>query len=440
LDQDLLEKMSPQITRKFADMIDFYYHKISFFHHILWNKKKHISLCAAMFRSVLTPYLYEYDDGTVVNYFRENLVLQTLDSVPGLRTLRLTTLASREVARMIRDHKHLQVFAYTSYCTDEVTEQLGLHCHHLKEIDLCGSSRVTNASVQHLLRLRKLDFLNLTGTQIDNEHYVLLLSQLPQIKNIAFSRIGENILDHVEEENLRKISHVSGHVEDVSLLAQRCRNITNLDIYEISGNLSDLAALPTLRTVRIEGGDYAMSNVSDVLTGTGPRLTDLTLQWMMNVNLHDIVTLCQSLGSLSLLECVLLPLNPNTYPLDPQLLHFRNLTSLHITEIYQQDMKYNYIRHYVSLKTIRLSWINVFTVEFMREVVRSGALANLEELSVTEFRPGALTLEALELLIKHCPHLKTIEGLRYCPLLNPVVIEELKRRILAQNLELQIKH
>jgi hypothetical protein len=75
----------------------------------------------------------------------------------------------------------------------------------------------------------------------------------------------------------------------------------------------------------------------------------------------------------------------------------------------------------------------------MREVVSSGTLANLEEFCVNEYPPGALTMEALELLINHCPHLKTIEGLRNCPLLKPYVTQRLKRRISAQNLDVQIK-
>jgi hypothetical protein len=63
----------------------------------------------------------------------------------------------------------------------------------------------------------------------------------------------------------------------------------------------------------------------------------------------------------------------------------------------------------------------------------------LEDICVRELRPGALTMEALELLIKHCPHLKNIDGLKCCPLLSPDVIQELKRRIVAQNFDLQIK-
>jgi hypothetical protein len=46
--------------------------------------------------------------------------------------------------------------------------------------------------------------------------------------------------------------------------------------------------------------------------------------------------------------------------------------------------------------------LRVFTVEFMREVVRSGALAQLEEFRVEEHKPGGLTTEALEMLLEHC--------------------------------------
>jgi hypothetical protein len=74
----------------------------------------------------------------------------------------------------------------------------------------------------------------------------------------------------------------------------------------------------------------------------------------------------------------------------------------------------------------------------MMTCVRSGAFANLEELYIRELWCRALNLGALEVLIKHCPLLKIIEILTY-PHLNTDVIQELKRLILAQNLDLQIK-
>jgi hypothetical protein len=74
--------MSPQLTRKFAEMIDDYNDKIRNEKPRFWNEEIHKRMCTAMFRSVLTRYLYEYD-ARDVNEFREHLIHQALDSVPG---------------------------------------------------------------------------------------------------------------------------------------------------------------------------------------------------------------------------------------------------------------------------------------------------------------------------------------------------------------------
>ncbi|PNF28291.1 hypothetical protein B7P43_G05442, partial [Cryptotermes secundus] len=437
----VIEMMSPQLTRKFADMIYAYKDKTSQLKHRFWNKESRNSLYIAMFRSVLTPHVYEYNDEIVRSSFTQDLVVQTLDSVPGLRTLHLplTIIESDPgaLARMICHLRHLQIFTYEYHCTDEVIEQLGLHCTHLKMVSVCFSSHVTNASAKHLLQLRNLEFLNLSGTGIDKEHYAFLLSELPQIKEIVFRIEEDDILDHVAEKNLHKISYVSGIVEDISKLAQRCLNITNLDICLFTEDLSGLAALTRLHTLRLTEGDYAKCNLNAVLTDIGHRLTDLTLYRIKHVNLQDIVTLCPSLSSLTLSLCTLLSLDPDIQ-LDPQLPHFRNLTSLHIVNIRYHKKSCGYIRHYVSLKTIRLDLINIFTVEFMREVIRSGTLAYLEDIWLHERWPGALTMEALELLIEHCSYLKSIKDLRTCIQIPVRFIEELKCRLLVQNFYLEI--
>jgi hypothetical protein len=77
LPHSLLEISSPQLTRKFTYIIAHFNLKMSSL------ELEHKSLCTAMFRSVLTPYLYEHGGGTVEFYLTENLILQSLDSVPG---------------------------------------------------------------------------------------------------------------------------------------------------------------------------------------------------------------------------------------------------------------------------------------------------------------------------------------------------------------------
>jgi hypothetical protein len=405
------------------------------------NEEEHDSLCVAMFRSVLTPYVYKYDDDIMLYRFTRHLVVQTLDKVPGLRTLHLLSEGAddddaAQITRKIYQLRHLQAFTFQRYCTDEVIEQLALHCSRLIKVDLFRSRGVTNASVQHLLRLRKLQFINVDGTRIDNKHYGLLLSELPIIKNINFGLSHEYILPHVAEERLQKIPHVSGFVPNINMLAQRCHNITNLDIETVIGDMSALAALTTLRTVRISHHDYVISNLIAVLTGVGSKLTELTLSLVTRVNLQDIVTLCPSLEVLGLLVCSYFPLDSDV-PLGPRLPHFRNLISLTLYMSRRDQMNYKYIRYYVSLKKIRLLSINI-TVGFMKGVLNSGAFANLEEFEIFEHIPGTMCMEAVELLIQSCSRLKIIRGLETCNQIPSSFIQELKRRFLVQNLDVEI--
>jgi hypothetical protein len=172
------------------------------------------------------------------------------------------------------------------------------------------------------------------------------------------------------------------------------------------------------------------------LRDIGHRLHDLTLNKCLQVNLQDIVTLCPCLVDLCFDGCSFLQ---SDTPLDPQLPHFRNLINL---EVECEEPVSRYIPYYVSLETILwFLWYtdNIFTVEFVREIIRLGAFTRLEVFKIHESSPGALTMEALQLLIRHCPRLKRIEGLGYCPRLNDGDIRELKRQIAEQNYDLSIE-
>jgi hypothetical protein len=420
----LIEIMSPHLTRKFAEMIENYHYKFRELEPTIVKEEEHENLCIAMFRSVQTPYVYEYDDEIMAKSFTQNLTIQILERVPGLRKIYFSKVTrinrSTELARMITHIRELQVFTYMSHCTDEVIEQLGLHCPHLKEVSVIHSRDVTNTSVPHSLKLGELPFLNLFGSRIDDEHYRLLIAELPKIKNI-------------------ELTHFSGGAEYVNNLIEKCRNITKLDIHAISRtiDLSGLTTLTSLRSLYVSSPDYATSSLNAVLTDIGPRLTNLTLYDISNVNFQDIVSLCPSLESLVLFSCSYLPLNADT-PLDSQLPHFKNLISLNINNNPGDEMNYNYIRHYVSLKTIKLNWINIFTVEFMREIVNSGTFANLEEFYISEYGHGALTMECVELLMQRCLRLKKIGYFRYWRRFDPALIQELKRGILEGNFDLEV--
>jgi hypothetical protein len=156
---------------------------------------------------------------------------------------------------------------------------------------------------------------------------------------------------------------------------------------------------------------------------------------VQNIDIRHIVALCEALKSLTLSECPLLQIEANTW-FNPRLPHFQNLISLQITDAFQHEDIYRFIRRYVSLKTIHLELFNIFTVEFLREVQANATLKNLENIYIIEYDDGAMTIEALDALIQHCTNLKSIQGLHSCPLIDRDVLEERKTGMLARNYDL----
>jgi hypothetical protein len=135
-------------------------------------------------------------------------MVQNLDSVPGLIELYLDERYCDRSSLLagIVHLKNLQIFTYRTNCSDEIIAQLQQYCPHLTELDVSYSRKVTNASVQPLRAARKLKFLDLYGTGIDDEHYGLLLSELPNVANITIRRNAASILSHIAVESLDTIT------------------------------------------------------------------------------------------------------------------------------------------------------------------------------------------------------------------------------------------
>jgi hypothetical protein len=315
--------------------------------------------------------------------------------------------------------KKLQIFKLYSNCTDEIIEQLQLHCPHLTVVDIAHSEQVTNASVEHLRKVRKLRFLNVRGTSIDDEHYGLLLSELPDIGNITFERSVGSLLRHIAVEKLATIKHV---------------RIWKRDFFGSIGDVSGLTLFNGLRSLELILVRYGSSNIKTVLQGLGHRLTDLTLDSCLDVDLQDIIILCPCLVNFTLSVCSFLNLN-SCIPFDFQLPHFRNLINLEISCIFIKPDYFNYIRYYNSLKTVRLKYTRSFTVDLVNEILHLGTYKQLEELNIWDYSPD---VESFKLLIGHCPLLKRIE-VRRDENLQSDGFGELKRQVLLQNFDLKFK-
>jgi hypothetical protein len=400
------------------------------------------SACTVVFRSVLNRYIQRLEPDTLSDKFGLLLLFDNLDSVPQLVELSLDPMVmfgySELLASMVHHLTNLQILKYPSYCTDKIILQLRLHCPNLTYVDFNMSRNVTNSSVEHLLELKKLKILKLEGTRIDVEHYGLLLSNLPQIANVSFLKVGDAILAHITAEQLDTITRISGSFQNIHALTQKFPNTTNISLYGYSTILPAMTDFRALHVVEIVGLDYEESAMSAILLKIGHRLTDLKLEDVRRINLQEIVTLCPSLISLSLNGCT--DLNPNqNKPFDSQLPHFRNLINLTISNIFRPSVALGFIRYYVSLKTIYLTDISTFTAEFVRDIISLGNLTQLEVFHIRSIDQSPITMEAVQLLLQHCSLLKRIEGLAKSLSLDGNLIVNLEREILEQNFDLAIE-
>jgi hypothetical protein len=187
----ILDNLIPPLVADFLNKISSYHKtfrglKVIFKH----AETKHEAVCTEMLNCLLGPFTRRYNTGAMSS-FEQRLIIQTFNSTPNLTNLVFVTAPeidnSALMANNIHHLKHFESFQYNYRCTDEVIQQLALHCSKLWNIDVSNSRAVTDGSVQHLLKLKDLSDLDLTGTSVTDRKYRMLLSGLPTITNIKYS-------------------------------------------------------------------------------------------------------------------------------------------------------------------------------------------------------------------------------------------------------------
>jgi hypothetical protein len=442
LPPDLLRVLSPRLAAEYVECLSGSQLTTTSNVEQDWRGAIHWTACKVIFRSVLNRFIQSFDTDTMSNFFGRIIILENLDSVPHLLELDMEGSCTFDrlelLPSMIHHLTNLRTFKCPYYCNDEIILQLRLHCPNLTHVDFACSLAVTNTSAEHLMELKKLKFLDLRVTRIDVKHYGLILSHLPHIGNVCYNVYVHDVLAHITAEKLDSITHIRGSFQNFHALSQKCPNTTNISLCCICTKLTGLTAFSALRVLEIVRLPYDTTEMSAVLLDIGSRLTDLKLREVGEINLHEIVTLCPSLLNLSLTNCSDSHSDHNA-PFDCQLLHFRNLLNLEIINYGEYRVCESFIRNYINLKTIYLENVSVFTDELVREIVRLGTLTQLEVLHIEECPLGALTEEGLQLLIRHCPLLKRIEGLSRAPNLKDCFIKHLNIQMLEQNFDLVFK-
>jgi hypothetical protein len=329
-------------------------------------------------------------------------------------------------------------FQYRYHCTDEVIEQLALHCIQLKKVDISNSPAVTDDCVDHLLKLKKLVMLNVLNTSMSSESYSSLISALPKISNIIWSLPVCDVLESTSAERLYTISNVSGPINNTNILTLKCPYIRLLALISVFEDLSSLTALNMLTEIYIQRGGYERCNMRFVLEGVGHRLEKLQFEDVFDVRMAEIVTLCSCLKVLILEYCTCDSTDLDTV-ITRDLPHFRSVRKISIIgNENENDLYYEHLGFYVNLEEFFCKGVNNLSDDFIAEAVENGAFKNIEYFDVDGTHAGVLSMSTVFRLLNNSNHLEIVGSLGTWSNVTPESIIELETVVKLQNLDLQI--
>jgi len=138
LPTSILNGLIPPLVPDFLNKISSYNKTFRVSKRILKNAEQiHEAVCTEMLKSVLGPFTRRYSTG-VMSSFEQRLIIRTFNSTPNLTNLVFGTAPETDNSALLAiDIDHLKLlgsFHYNYRCTDQLVQQLALHCSKLRKI------------------------------------------------------------------------------------------------------------------------------------------------------------------------------------------------------------------------------------------------------------------------------------------------------------------
>jgi hypothetical protein len=342
-------------------------------------------------KALLLPELTELFITWRWKYISEFVILE-MSKLSKLKTFKLpvnvefiekakTDSMQLAVKEQLHSLSNLQAFIFHHYCTDDTIRTLCDSCTLLNCLDIYLSSTVTDASVQHIMKLKQLQELDVTETDISDEGRVRLLTGLSQ--NGA--------------RPLRSYRTYSLTNPEISVLSTHFPGLREFSASLIREDLSvrDFRRFRNLEVCHIYS--YGEFTYGDVFEYIGSRLMKLSFVGP-SVNITDIIKNCPNLKSLVLKADHLRIDNvhlPGLFSL--QHLTFRTRDSPGATALLCQCQ---------NLTSLQLCAQQVFFFAFLKDAMMKNKLANLQDLCVGSLNEN-VPPEAVALLTQYSAKLVT---------------------------------
>ena len=393
--------------------------------------------CRCVLGSISFKCFEDYDLQKYTNNTIMELAFEILPMVCNITWLRISSYYEWKLESLDRmaGLTNLKVFTYRCMCTNEIVAQLSLCCTLLKVLDIKSSKKVDEDSVENIILLKYLKFVDVSETTISSHGYKQILKELANIKNIAWNGPIETVTTSVSYEKAMNITKVKVIIRESASLHEKFLNITDLSLKTCNErvDLANLSLLTNLKNIKLHGYEFIRDNLRGFFEVAGGNLIQLKMKGIKYLDLITVLCHCRNLKSLALI------LNDmtmdNEISMDLCLPHFNSLETFEFTINPAENDVFNFIYLYDNLKTFRSSRNFKTSDNFVRNIVHSDGFRNLR-VFYAKFCP--LSRETANLLIDTCENLSILGDLRHWFGMRIPDFEDLKRRIRLENLDVTL--
>ncbi|PSN46495.1 hypothetical protein C0J52_09045 [Blattella germanica] len=358
------------------------------------------------------------------------ILWQNVHKMPKLEILEFsipTHLSSKEILHGIQTLQNLISFTMRR-CTDRILVAVVKNCPQMEYLDVCSSPEVTDASIDYILKLKKLKELLFYHTAITKKGLTRILK--------GIGNWGCNL----EDGQTRRCGLMNFHAgrpsaEHLNLLASFCPFLTSVRLSHVEGDMSILSVLNDLIEIEIIHGNFMHNNFKGLLKVTGSNLKTLVLIKMKDIDINFICESCVNLKTLVLLR--------GSSTVDIEILRTIEPTPLQQLEYLVLDATCPmvFIEHLLSLciniKRIQIGHTDYIDDDSMATVFETNPMSLLEMIIIIS-STNALSMRTVSYLINNCPNIYLLGDLREWYRITPQEIQEFQEEIKSSNLDVTL--
>ncbi|XP_069671547.1 uncharacterized protein [Periplaneta americana] len=371
-----------------------------------WNEPILQELISAIIHPAVTSIELSSDSQHIFPFgFKWNflipLVYSRLHTLNDLRALRLgRPQCEGWVVDNVNISEHLEEFTFIHMCNDKVLVDLAKLCKSLKCLNVSESRNITDRSIETILKIERLEELNVIGTCISEVGLTRLLNGLAK-KQENFD-VKSKCRTVLKSFGCSYITYSQS-----KLLASKFPSLVEVRLSHCGVcDLNQLKILKNLRKLSLRSVKF--SQIQELLYEIGSQLVHLDLRHVQSLDVRFIGEMCVALKNFHLFSYGVL--QPSLEHYDMELLPgFQSVSCLEFDCDWNRQWTDYILTQCTNVRKVDVTAHRKDTYLLLKHVLISNPMKKLEKLCWSPTSPDGENIA--KQLADQCPNLTEVKGL-----------------------------